>query len=125
MTIKHAVHAALGLALAFAAPACHKADPAEKMVEMMEDLGNAADSANGDCAKLVAAVKPIVSKYQPDIAAMKAESEKMDKDKDAAKALQDKYSDRLTKAAPKMMKMLKCSDDAGFKAAMAPIDGMY
>ena len=30
------------LALAFAAPACHKADPAEKMVEMMEDLGNAA-----------------------------------------------------------------------------------
>ena len=60
---------ALALALAFAAPACHKADPAEKMVEMMEDLGNAADSANGDCTKLVAAVKPIVSKYQPDIAA--------------------------------------------------------
>ncbi len=125
MTIKHAVHAALGLALAFAAPACHKADPVEKNVQMMEDLGDAADSANGDCTKLVAAVKPVVAKYQPDLAAMKAESAKIDKDKDAEKALQTKYGDRIMKAAPKLMKMLKCSDDAGFKAAMAPLEGLY
>ncbi|HEX4452297.1 MAG TPA: hypothetical protein VH143_15580 [Kofleriaceae bacterium] len=116
--------AALCIALAFA-PACHKADPAEKSVQMMEDLGDAADKANGDCAKLADLVKSIAAKYQGDLAAMKALDEKTKTDKDAQKALEEKYSGRLEKAMPKLMKLLKCADDATFKAAAAPLDGLY
>jgi hypothetical protein len=40
----------------------------------------------------------------------------------AAKALVEKYQDRLEQSADKLMKILKCADDAGFKAAAAPLD---
>jgi hypothetical protein len=117
-------HAALCFALAFA-PACHKADPAEKSVQLMEDLGDAADSANGDCKKLAESMKTIAAKYQGDVAAMKAESEKMKNDKEAEKALEEKYAGRIEKAMPKVMKLLKCADDEGFKAAGKPLEGLY
>lgn len=121
MTVKYAL---LCLALA-CAPACHKADPAEKSVQLMEDLGDAADASGGDCAKLADSVKSIAAKYQGDLAAMKALSDKVDHDKAAQKDLEAKYADRLSKATPKLMKILKCSDDAGFKAAAAPLAGLY
>ena len=117
-------YAALSIALAFA-PACHKADPAEKSVQMMEDLGDAADKANGDCTKLADSVKTIAAKYQGDVAEMKALDAKMKNDKDAQKALEEKYASRLEKAMPKLMKLLKCADDATFKAAAAPLEGLY
>ena len=121
MTFRHAI---LCAALAFA-PACHKTDTAEKSVELMEDLGDAADKAGGDCAKLADSVKSIAAKYQGDLAEMKAFSDTVDHDKAAQKQLEDKYADRLSKSTPKLMKMLKCSDDAGFKAAAAPLHGLY
>ena len=89
---------------------------------MMEDLGDAADAAGSDCTKLATSITSIADKYKSDLPAIKELSTKQDKD--TKKAMQDKYGDRLMKAAPKLMKMLACADDANFKKAMAPIDFM-
>jgi len=118
MTLKHAALCLLLLAV----PACHKADPAEKAVQMMEDIGAAADAAGGDCTKLATSITSIADKYKSDLPAIKELATKQDKN--AKQAMQEKYGDRLMKAAPKLMKMLACADDATFKQAMAPIDWM-
>ena len=69
-------------ALAFA-PACSKSPDAmmDKMVGMMEEMGKAVESANGDCGKMASSLEDITKKYEGDIKEMKAMGEKMKGDK--------------------------------------------
>jgi hypothetical protein len=110
------------LSLPLLAGGCHKSDPAEKMVSMMEDLGNAVDSAGGDCGKMADGVEAVANKY--DLKSMKAEAEKMKGDKANSEAMMKKYGDRMQKVMPKLMGMMKCADDPKMKAVQAKFDGM-
>ena len=111
------------LALSFTS-ACSKKDPLDKMVSMMEDLGDAVDGANGDCGKMADSVKAVADKYKSDIPAMKEASEKAKGDKDQTKALMDKYGDRMQKALPKLMGMMKCADDPKMKEVNESLKGL-
>src|SRR3569623_751468 len=112
-------------ALAFA-PACSKGPDAmmDKMVGMMEEMGNAVESANGDCGKMASSLEDITKKYEGDIKEMKAMGEKMKGDKDEPEKLKKKYGDRLQKVMPKMMGMMKCSEDPKMKEVQKKLDGM-
>ena len=112
-------------ALAFA-PACSKGPDAmmDKMVGMMEEMGNAVESANGDCGKMASSLEDITKKYEGDIKEMKAMGEKMKGDKDESEKLMKKYGDRLQKVMPKMMGMMKCSEDPKMKEVQKKLDGM-
>src|SRR5437868_6895321 len=90
-------------ALAASMSACSKKDPMDKMVSMMEDLGNAVDDAKGDCGKMAEAVQGVADRYKSDVPAMKEAAQNAKKDKDKAKALMEKYGDRLQKVLPKVM----------------------
>lgn len=112
-------------ALAFA-PACSKGPDAmmDKMVGMMEEMGNAVDSANGDCGKMATSLEAISKKYEGDIKEMKAMGEKMKGDKEESEKLMKKYGDRIQKVMPKMMGMMKCADDPKMKEVQKKLDGM-
>jgi len=112
-------------ALAFA-PACSKGPDAmmDKMVGMMEEMGNAVESANGDCGKMASSLEDITKKYEGDIKEMKAMGEKMKGDKDETEKLMKKYGDRIQKVMPKMMGMMKCSEDPKMKEVQKKLDGM-
>ena len=109
-------------ALMLAGTGCHKSDPAEKMVAMMEDLGNAVDKAGDDCGKMADGVEAVAKKY--DLKAMKESAEKMKGDKSQAEAMAKKYGDRMQKVMPKLMGMMKCADDPKMKAVQEKFQGM-
>ena len=112
-------------ALAFA-PACSKSPDAmmDKMVGMMEEMGNAVESANGDCGKMASSLEDITKKYEGDIKEMKAMGDKMKGDKAKSEELMKKYGDRIQKVMPKMMGMMKCADDPKMKEVQKKLDGM-
>ena len=112
-------------ALAFA-PGCSKGPDAmmDKMVGMMEEMGNAVDSANGDCGKMATSLEAISKKYEGDIKEMKAMGDKMKGDKEESEKLMKKYGDRIQKVMPKMMGMMKCADDPKMKEIQKKFDGM-
>ncbi len=104
--------------------ACGKKTPIDKMVSMMEDLGDAVDDAKGDCGKMADKVQAVTDKYKDDLPAMKEAADKAKHDKDQKKALMDKYGDRIQKAAPKMMGLLQCADDPKMKALEDSLKGV-
>ena len=112
-------------ALAFA-PACSKGPDAmmDKMVGMMEEMGNAVDSADGDCGKMATSLEAISKKYEGDIKDMKAMGDKMEGDKEESEKLMKKYGDRIQKVMPKMMGMMKCADDPKMKEIQKKFEGM-
>jgi hypothetical protein len=112
-------------ALAFA-PACSKSPDAmmDKMVGMMEEMGKAVESANGDCGKMATSLEDITKKYEGDIKEMKAMGEKMKGDKEESEKLMKKYGDRIQKVMPQMMGMMKCADDPKMKEVQKKLDGM-
>jgi len=112
-------------ALAFA-PACSKGPDAmmDKMVGMMEEMGDAVESAKGDCGKMESSLEDISKKYEGDMKEMKAMGEKMKGDKDETEKLMKKYGDRIQKVMPKMMGMMKCSEDPKMKEVQKKLDGM-
>lgn len=97
-------------------------DSAEKMVTMMEDLGNAIEKAGDDCGKMAEGVEAVSKKY--DFKAMKAEAEKMKSDKAQAKQLEEKYGARMQKVMPKLMGMMKCAEDPKMKAVSEKLEGL-
>jgi hypothetical protein len=113
------VSASLSLALL---ANCSKDDPAEKMVVLMEEMGNAAEKAGDDCGKMAENVDAVMKKY--DLKALKASAEKMKGDKAQAEAMAKKYGDRMQKAMPKLMGMMKCADDPKMKAVNEKFQGM-
>jgi hypothetical protein len=94
----------------------------EKMVSMMEDLGNAVEKAGGDCGKMASGVEAVANKY--DLKAMKAEAEKLKTNEQESKKMMEKYSGRLEKAMPKLMGMMACADDPKMKAVNEKFDGV-
>jgi hypothetical protein len=122
MNIRNALICA---ALAFA-PGCSKSPDAmmDKMLDMMEEMGKAVESANGDCGKMATGVDGVVKKYEGDLKDMKAMSEKMKGDKAKQEELMKKYGPRMEKVMPAMMGMMKCADDPKMKAVQAKLDGM-
>jgi polyribonucleotide nucleotidyltransferase len=112
-------------ALAFA-PACSSksSDPMDKMLTMMDDMGDAIESANGDCGKMADNMESVVKKYESDLKDMKAAAEKMKGDKDKAKELMEKYGDRMKKVMPKMMGAMKCASDPRMKALNEKFEGI-
>jgi hypothetical protein len=111
-------------ALSFA-PACSKSgDPAEKMVTMMEEMGDAISGANGDCSKMASSVEGVFNKYEGDIKEMKAAGDKIKGDKEKTKEMMDKYGDRIQKVMPKMMDMMKCANDPKMKELSKKFEGM-
>jgi hypothetical protein len=122
MNIRNALICA---ALAFA-PACSKSPDAmmDKMVGMMEEMGKAVESANGDCGKMASSLEDITKKYEGDMKEMKAMGEKMKGDKAEQERLMKKYGDRMQKVMPAMMGMAKCADDPKMKAVQSKLDGM-
>jgi hypothetical protein len=121
MNIRHVLVCA---ALTLSMSACSKKDPVEKMVSMMEDLGDAVDSAKGDCSKMADGVQAVADKYKGDLEAMKKAATEAKQDKDQRKKLMDKYGDRMQKVMPKMMSMMKCADDPKMKAVEDSLKGL-
>lgn len=123
MNIRNAlICAALALA-----PACSKggADGAmDKMVSIMEEMGNAVDSAGGDCPKMASALEAVTNKHESDLKDIKAQAEKMKGDKAASEEMMKKYGPRIEKVMPKMMGMMKCADDPKMKEVQKKLDGM-
>ncbi|HSD88642.1 MAG TPA: hypothetical protein VLB44_14035 [Kofleriaceae bacterium] len=115
------VSASLSLALV---AGCHKSadSQVEKMVTMMEDLGNAVDKAGDDCGKMASGVESVVNKY--DLKAMKEAGEKLKGNKEEAERIEKKYGDRMQKVLPKMMGMMKCADDPKMKALEDKLKGL-
>jgi hypothetical protein len=104
--------------------ACSKKDPIDEMVSMIEDIGDAVDNAKGDCGKMADGVQAVADKYKGDLDSMKAAAEKAKGDKEESKKMMEKYGDRMQKAMPKMMGMMKCSDDPKMKAVNEKLKGM-
>jgi TolA-binding protein len=115
--------ASLSLALV---AGCHKSadSQVEKMVTMMEDLGNAVDKSGDDCTKMASGVESVVKKYEGDLKDMKEASEKLKGNKEEAQRIQKKYGDRMEKVLPKMMGMMKCADDPKMKALNDKLRGL-
>lgn len=111
-------------ALAIAPTACKKSPDAmaDKMVSMMEDMGNAVESANGDCGKMADSLGAVLKKY--DLKEMKQFEADMKKDKAKSEELKKKYGDRIGKAMPKLFGMAKCADDPKMKDLQKQLDGM-
>lgn len=113
------------LVLPLAAGGCKKNDSeatVEKMVSLMEDLGNVVDKSGDDCSKMADGVEAVVKKY--DLQALKASAEKIKGDKAESERLMKKYGDRMQKVMPKMMGMMKCADDPKMKAVNDKLRGV-
>lgn len=109
------------------APACSKSGPdamMDKMVGIMEEMGNAVDSSGGDCGKMASSLETIVNKHEGELKDLKAQAEKMKGDKAQSEELMKKYGPRMEKVMPKMMGMMKCSDDPKMKEVQKKLDGM-
>jgi hypothetical protein len=112
----------LSCALVFSATACGGSsddDFMEKSIGMMEGLAKAVESADGDCGKMATNVEAFVNKNEGTMKEMKAQAEEIKKDKSRAEKMAKsaaKYADRMQKAMPAMMGMMKCSDDPKMKA---------
>ncbi|MDX2087015.1 MAG: hypothetical protein SFX73_04150 [Kofleriaceae bacterium] len=108
-------------ALVFSATACGGgSDDAfmEKSVVMMEGLAKAIGDAGEDCGKMATNVGDFVKKNEGAMKEIKAKGEAMKNDKAAAEKMAkaaEKYKDRLEKAMPAMMGMMKCADDPKMK----------
>ena len=111
-------------ALAVAPAACKKSPDAmaDKMVSMIEDMGNAVESSGGDCGKMGDALTAVMKKY--DLKAMKEFAQNMKKDKAKSEELQKKYGDRMQKAMPKLFGIAKCANDPKIKDLQKQFDGM-
>lgn len=109
-------------AILAAAPACHKQSPEEQTVSLIEDMGNAVQSAGSDCGKMADNLKSVVGKY--DLKALKKFDEETKKDKAKSDALEKKYGPRLQKAMPKLMGIMACADDPKMKDLKAQLDGL-
>jgi len=113
------------LVLPLAAGGCKKNDSeatVEKMVSLMEDLGNVVDKSGDDCSKMADGVEAVVKKY--DLQSLKASAEKIKGDKAESERLMKKYGDRMQKVMPKMMGMMKCADDPKMKAVNDKLRGV-
>ncbi len=104
----------VSLALGLLGGCSKSGDSAEKMVTMMEELGNAIEKSGDDCGKMAKAVEGVANKY--DLKAIKADAEKLKANKEEAKKLEEKYGARMQKVMPKLMGMMKCADDPAMKA---------
>lgn len=117
-------------ALVFSATACGgSSDDAffEKTVSMMEGLAKAIESAGDDCGKMATAVGDFVKKNEGTMKELKAKGEELKKDKSKAEALAksaEKYKDRMMKAMPAVMGMMKCQDDPKMKELQEKFDGL-
>ena len=101
---------------------CKKDGGVEKMITMMEELGDAVEKAGDDCGKMATAVEGVANKY--DLKAMKAEAEKLKGNKEESEKIMKKYGDRMQKVMPKLMGMMKCADDPKMKAVSDKLDGV-
>jgi hypothetical protein len=109
-------------ALVFAA-ACSKGSDSpealmEKSVAMMEEMAKVVEGAGDDCDKMASGVESIAKKYEGDLAKIKKLGEEAKKDKAKAeefKKMGEKYKDRMEKAMPAMMGMMKCADHPKMK----------
>jgi hypothetical protein len=113
------------LVLPLAAGGCKKNDSeatVEKMVSLMEDLGNVVDKSGDDCSKMADGVEAVVKKY--DLQSLKASAETIKGDKAESERLMKKYGDRMQKVMPKMMGMMKCADDPKMKAVNDKLRGV-
>lgn len=110
------------LALSLTACKSSKEEQVEKMVTMMEDMGNVVDKSGDDCGKMAEGLEAITKKY--DLASMKSAAEKLKADKDEAKKIMEKYGERMTKVMPKLMGMMKCSSDPKMKALEDKLKGV-
>ena len=113
------------LVLPLAAGGCKKNDSeatVEKMVALMEDLGNVVDKSGDDCSKMADGVEAVVKKY--DLQSLKKSAEKIKGDKAESERLMKKYGDRMQKVMPKMMGMMKCADDPKMKAVNDKLRGV-
>lgn len=111
-------------ALAVAPAACKKSPDAmaDKMVSMMEDMGNAVESSGDDCGKMADALGAVMKKY--DLKEMKDFAESMKKDKAKSEELQKKYGPRMEKAMPKLFGIAKCANDPKMKDLQKQMDGL-
>jgi hypothetical protein len=105
-------------------PACSKGggNQIDKMMDMMDEMGNVVDDAKGDCGKMAEGLEKVVGKY--DLKAMKEEAEKMKADKEKSKEIMTKYADRMGKVMPKMMGMMKCADYPKMKEMQEKLKGV-
>jgi len=121
MTVRNMIFAS---AIAFGAlftPACNKGADGkmEQMVTIMEEMGTAVSSANGDCTKMGNNLEAFANKRGDEMKELKAWADSAGKDKEQAEAMakgMEKYKDRMAKAMPAMMDMMKCADDPKIKA---------
>jgi hypothetical protein len=111
-------------ALGISAAGCKGGDKAEQLVSIMEELGSAAKSANGDCGKMAESVGAVVDKRGAEMKELKewAKSQKGDKAKE--EEMKTKYADRMSKAMEGMMDMAKCSTDPKMEAVNKKMQDM-
>jgi hypothetical protein len=105
-------------------PACSKSgDDAkmDKMLTIIESLSSAVESAKDDCGKMATGVEAVVNKHEGDLKDLKTWADDMKKDKEKSKKMMEKYGDRMQKAMPGMMGMMKCADDPKMKAMEAKL----
>lgn len=119
----------LSCALMFSATACGGSDDEflEKSVVMMEGLAKAVESSGDDCTKMASNVEAYVNKNEGLIKELKAKGEEIKKDKSKAEKMAksaEKYKDRMQKAMPAMMGMMKCADDPKMKAMEDKLRGL-
>jgi len=119
----------LSAAFVLSSMACGSSDDdfMEKSVVMMEGLASSIESAGGDCGKMATSVEAFVTKNEGAMKQIKAKAEELKKDKAKAEQLKksaDKFKDRLGKAMPAVMGMLKCADDPKMKAVEARLKSL-
>lgn len=119
----------LSCVFALSTTACGSSDEdfMEKSVVMMEGLAKSIESAGGDCGKMATNVEAFVSKNEGTMKDIKAKAEELKKDKAKAEKLTksaEKYKDRMGKAMPAVMGMLKCADDPKVKAMEEKLKGL-
>ena len=119
----------LSAAFVLSTTACGSSDEdfMEKSVVMMEGLAKSIESAGGDCGKMATSVEAFVTKNEGSMKEIKAKAEELKKDKAKAEKLMksaEKYKDRMAKAMPAVMGMLKCADDPRMKAIEDKLKGL-
>jgi hypothetical protein len=93
----------------------------DKMLTIIEGLSGAVESSDGDCGKMASGVEAVVNKHEDDLKELKSWADDMKKDKEKSKKLMEKYGERMKKAMPGMMGMMKCADDPKMKAMEAKL----
>jgi flagellin-like hook-associated protein FlgL len=84
-----------------------------KITALMEKVGTAVTSANGDCAKMGASLKPLTD----EVKALMEQGKSIDKDPAKKKEFDTKYGDKVMKQMEGWMPAVeKCKDNAEVKA---------